>query len=81
MKIEYNVTIEKANQVFLFEANKRVKSALKNIEYAQKHNETLRIDRESLKSFKLTNHPDSYILAENLIKKIDYILGDVEQKE
>jgi hypothetical protein len=81
MKTEYEFSFDKPNQLFLLEVNERVKNSIKNSEYAQKRHETLKIDKESLEKFHPVKNPDSYILAQNLIAKIDYILDEMLSKE
>ncbi|BDZ71996.1 hypothetical protein [Methanobacterium petrolearium] len=81
MKMTYEFKFDKPNQVFLLEVNERVKNSIKNSEYAQKRHETLRIDKESLEKFHPVKNPDSYIFAQNLIAKIEYILSKIDLDE
>lgn len=84
MKMEYEVKIEDAEFVLLLEINERVKDLIWKVgkndeEISPSEIEGLKIDKDSI--YNITRKPNSKreALANNLTKKIDYIIKKQEE--
>lgn len=84
MKIEYDVEINDPEFVLLLEINDRVKSLMWKVcrddeEISNSEIEGLKIDRDSIFEISKEINSNRSALADNLTKKIDYIVKENEK--
>lgn len=78
MNEERTMEIKTPDSLLLLEINTRVYSALETLHNERKISKTrlevLKMDKDSLVSYKAPTYSKHVLMAKNLIKKIDYIL-------
>ena len=84
MKMDYEVKIEDAEFLLLLEINERVKNLIWKVgendkEISPSEIEGLKIDKDSINALTKKSNSNRRALANNLTKKIDYIIQKQEK--